>query len=197
MTDAAALDDHGVGTDQHIVFHNDGGSGGWLYHTGQDRTGSYVAVLAHGCPAPQNGTHVDHGALTHHGTDIQNGTHHNDGVFLNGHLLPDEGTGLDTGGDVLQVQHGNGGVAAAVFYFNMGEFLAFQHRTDVLPVAKDDLAVFSGRELVAVGESHRLLLPDINLDGGLLLRVPDVGNDFFRVHHSSRLLWIFVYGTTF
>ena len=70
MADAAALNDHGVGTDQHIVLHNHRGGGSGLNDPRQYGPGSHMAVLAHGGPATQDGTHIDHGALTHHGTDV-------------------------------------------------------------------------------------------------------------------------------
>ena len=143
-----------------------------------------MAVLAHCCPAAQHGAHVDHGAVTHHSADVQNRAHHDDGVFPDLHLLPDDGTRLDAGGDILQIQHGNGGVAAAVFDLQILEFIGFQHRRHILPVPEDDLLTGSGGEDPAAGEFHGGLFPDIDLDRRLLLGGTDIFNDFLGVHNK-------------
>jgi hypothetical protein len=67
----------------------------------------------------------------------------------------------------------------------MGKFVVFQYGLNVLPVTEDDLAAFTGRELVTIGECHRGLLPHIDLHRGLLLRCTDVFNNLLCVHTLS------------
>ena len=190
MTDAAALNDHGVGADEHVVLHDDGGGGGRLHHAGQYCACAHVAIFAHGGPAAQHRAHVDHGALADHRTDVDDRAHHDDGVFTDLHLLPDDGARLDAGGDVLQVQHGDGGIAAATLDFHMVKFIGFQHGLYVLPVAEDNFAALACGELPAVREGNGGLLPDVDLYRGLFFGGADVFNDFLCVHIAISLFRI-------
>ena len=106
------------------------------------------------------------------------------------------GTGFDPGGDVLHVQHGDGGIAAVVFDLDVDKFVGLQHGGDVLPVAEDELLTGGSAENLTIGEFHGGLLPDIDLHGGLLFRGADVFDDFLCVH-SILSLGMIVYGISF
>jgi len=187
MTDAAALDDHGVGADQHIVLNDDRSCGSGLNNACQNGAGAHMAVLAHGGATAQNSAHIDHGSVTDHRADVDDGAHHNDGIFADLHLLPDNGTGLDAGRNVLHIQHGDGGVAAVVLDLNMGKLVCLKNGSHIPPVAEHDLAALPGGEFMAVGERNRSLFPDIDLHRGLFFGGADIFDDFLCVHGSLSL----------
>src|SRR5699024_7545856 len=118
-----ALNDHGVGADEHIVLDDHRRGAGGLDDAGQNGARADVAVLTHGGAAAQHDAHVDHGALAHHGADVEDGAHHDNGILLNGHLFADDGAGLDACRDVLQIQQRNGRVAAVVFHHQIFNFI--------------------------------------------------------------------------
>ena len=179
---AHALDDHGVGPDKHVVLDDDRGGAGGLDDPGQDRARADMAALAHSGPAAQDHAHVDHGALADHGADVQNRAHHNDGVLLNGHLLADDGAGLDAGRDVLHVQQRNGRVAAVVLDNQVLDVLpvGLENGLQVLPVAEDDLVARA--EHLAALERERALGLHVRLHRRLLLGFPNDADDLVCVH---------------
>ena len=178
-----ALDDHGVGADEHAVLHDDRRGGGGLHHTGQHRAGADMAVVTHHGAAAQNRAHIDHGALAHDGADVDDGAHHDDGSFPDLHLLPDDGAGFDTGLDVLHVQQGHAGVPAVVLHHIVGDLVGvgLQNGSQLTPVAENGKAV-SAAEYLGGAEVHGARGVDIQFDRGLFLRICDIVDNFLGVH---------------
>ena len=99
-----ALNDHGVGTNQNAVLHNDRGGRGRLHDARQHRAGADVAARTHRGPTAQDGSHVNHGARAHDGANINHRAHHDDRALSNFHLFPDDGTGFNAGWNLPHIQ---------------------------------------------------------------------------------------------
>ena len=179
------LNDHGVGSHQHAVLHDDGCGGGGLHHAGQHGPRADVAAGAHDGPASQHGPHVNHGARADYGADVDDGPHHDDGPLADFYLLPDDRAGLNSGLDALEVQQGHAGVPAVVFHDKVGNLIpaGFQNGAQLRPVTEDGEAV-SGAEDLGGAEIHGAGGVDVELDRGFFLRVRDIGNDFLCVHRN-------------
>lgn len=83
---------------------------------------------------------------------IQNRAHHNDGVRADLRALADDGARLDARMQALEVQHGDGGVAGAVFHMQAVDVRGLRRklRTERFPVAVEDMqAVPAGKNLRA------------------------------------------------
>ena len=172
LAHAAALQDHGVGPDDHVILDDDGHGAGRLDDPGQDRPGPDVAVLAHDGPAAQHGAHVDHGPGPDDRADVDDGTHHDDGVVANLHLVSNDGAGLDAGVNALLVEHRHAGIAAVVLDHHVldGASGGVEHRLEERPVTKNDLVLVRAKDVVSAGkvDGGTLLQTDIDLDRGVL-----------------------------
>ena len=151
-----------------------------------------MAVFAHRGPAPQHSAHVDHGARADHGPDVDDGPHHDDGALPDLHLLSDDGSRLNAGIYALEIQQGDGAVAAVVFNHQILDFSGVfrQNRPQLTPVAEYDLAAAASKDLGgAVVDGLQLV--DIGLDRGFLLRAADIGDDLLSVHcfPPNRMSW--------
>jgi hypothetical protein len=80
-----------------------------------DRSGSDVAILSNGSTCADHGVHVDHGAFPNDRPDVDDSPHHDDGLFADGHKLPDVRSGFNAGFQVRHIQEGNGTVAPIAF----------------------------------------------------------------------------------
>ena len=121
------------------------------------------------------------------GTKIQDRTHHNDGVRADLRALADDGARLDARMQALEVQHGDGGVAGAVFHMQAVDVRGLRRklRTERFPVAVEDMqAVPAGKNLRAGELAGRIGLQH-HADGRLLLRRADEFNEFRCFHKAA------------
>ena len=146
-----------------------------------------MAVFTHGGTAAEHSAHVDHAALADDGAEVQNRAHHNDGVRADLRALADDGARLDARMQALEVQHGDGGVAGAVFHMQAVDVRGLRRklRTERFPVAVEDMqAVPAGKNLRAGELAGRIGLQH-HADGRLLLRRADEFNEFRCFHKAA------------
>ena len=97
-------------------------------------------MIAYCSPTAQNSAHIDHCAFSHNSTDVKNRTHHDDGIRADHNLLPDYGTGFNTGRDVFHIYHRNRAVSAVIFDHDICNFIPiiFKNRRKIFPFSKED-----------------------------------------------------------
>ena len=147
-----------------------------------------MAVSAYRCAAAEDRAHVDHAALADDGSNIDDRAHHDDGALADRDLLADDGARLDAGGDVLEVEHGDGAVAAVVFNHDVGDLLTVgrKDRAKLAPVAEDDL-VARAEDLRGAVIDRRVFF-DIEFHRRLFFGLRDILDDLLCVHCASSLL---------
>ena len=141
-----------------------------------------MAVLSDRCAATENGAHVDHAPFADDGADVDNSAHHDDSILADCNLLTDCGSRLNAGRDILEVEHGDGRVAAVVFDDNVSDFLSigFQDWTELAPVSKNDFVAHAEYRCRTV--INRCGFLDIELHRRLLFGLCNMLNDLLCVH---------------